>query len=80
MAEKKKKLSGPNIPDTPLPDIRSDIMFANGMSRNQVMKDPELRKLYNESLREAVETKNKRTDQEKLRELLDKRNNNGRKS
>lgn len=80
MAEKKKKLSGPNIPNTPIREIRSDIMFANGMSRNQVMKDPELRKLYNESLREAVETKNKRTDQEKLRELLDKRNNNGRKS
>ena len=80
MAEKKKKLSGPNIPNTPIPEVRSDIMFANGMSRNQVKKDPELRKLYNENLREIVEAKNKKTSQQKLRELLDKRSNNGRKS
>ena len=50
------------------------------MSRNQVKKDPELRKLYNENLREIVEAKNKKTSQQKLRELLDKRSNNGRKS
>ena len=80
MAEKKKKLSGPNIPNTPIREVRNDIMFANGMSRNQVMKDPELRKLYNENLREIVEAKNKKTSQQKLRELLDKRSNNGRKS
>ena len=50
------------------------------MSRNQVMKDPELRKLYYESITENIEAKRKKTDQEKLREVLDKRKNNGRKS
>ena len=84
MKEKKKKVKiGPlNIPkpNTTMKPMKNDVILANGMSRNQVMKDPELRKLYYESITENIEAKRKKTDQEKLREVLDKRKNNGRKS
>ena len=78
--EKLKKIGGPNIPDKRVKPMKNDVILANGMSRNQVMEDPELRKLYYKSITENIEAKKKKTDQEKLREVLDKRKNNGRKS
>jgi len=78
--EKLKKIGEPNIPKKRMEPMKNDVILANGMSRNQVMKDPELRKLYYESITENIEAKKKKTDQEKLREVLDKRKNNGRKS
>ena len=78
--EKLKKIGGPNIPKKRIEPMKHDVILANGMSRNQVMEDPELRKLYYESITENIEAKRKKTDQEKLREVLDKRKNNGRKS
>ena len=43
----------------PAARAKSDVIFANGMSRNRVMADPELRKLYYEDVIARLEAETK---------------------
>ncbi len=51
------------LPRKAIPDVakyrKSDVIFANGMSRNRVMADPELRKLYYEDVIARLEAETK---------------------
>ena len=71
------------LPKKAIPDVakyrKSDVIFANGMSRNRVMEDPELRKLYEEDVIEKIEAETKKSTGQKMRDLLEKRRKNGRK-